>query len=510
MNSDSCEFTFGKVQEEIEILVRARYSILYIVSWEEERVEACLAEVAARRGKQLVCWSCVRGLYNPADSLSAECRTLVSGSTDPLVALDSVLKRREPAVYLFKDFHAHLTNTTVVRKLRETAQILRSSPKTLVIVSHVQTIPPELEKDITIVDFHLPRLPELGALFDQIVGEVHKAGRLQEVPDEATREQLLHAAQGLTLREAENAIARTLIVRGRLSLDEVQLVLDEKKRAIRKTGILEYIDERKGLDEVGGLEALKDWVRKRLVAFTDQARSFGLPPPKGVLLLGVQGCGKSLCAYAISQLWHLPLLRLDVGRIFSGLIGSSEENIRKAITTAESVAPAVLWIDEIEKAFAGTRGADSDAGTSSRVFGTFLTWLQEKKEPVFVIASANSIANLPPELLRKGRFDEIFFVDLPSQKERREIFDIHLKLRQRDSALFNLDYLSDISDGYSGSEIEQAVIAALYDAFDLGRDLVTEDIAKVLQQTVPLSSTLREEIAYARNWATSRARRASG
>jgi SpoVK/Ycf46/Vps4 family AAA+-type ATPase len=290
----------------------------------------------------------------------------------------------------------------------------------------------------------------------------------------------------------------------------VGLILEEKKRVIRKSGILEYHDAQQNLSDVGGLEHLKEWIRKRSVAFSEQARSFGLPPPKGVLLLGVQGCGKSLSAKAISQVWNLPLLRLDMGRIFSSLVGSSEENMRRAISTAESVAPAILWIDEIEKAFAGTRGGDSDAGTSSRVFGTFLTWLQEKSAPVFVIATANNIATLPPELLRKGRLDEIFFVDLPTPEERKEIFRIHLRQRRRAPEAVDLDALAAASEGFSGSEIEQAVVAALYDAFDHGRDLTTDDLLKATTASIPLSKTMKEEIDRLRRWAGDRARNASG
>ncbi|HEY3997805.1 MAG TPA: AAA family ATPase, partial [Candidatus Xenobia bacterium] len=290
---------------------------------------------------------------------------------------------------------------------------------------------------------------------------------------------------------------------------EVSLILAEKKRVIRKSGILEYYEAQENLAQVGGLESLKEWLRKRSVAFTDEARSFGLPPPRGVLLLGVQGCGKSLCAKAISQVWNLPLLRLDVGRIFSGLVGSSEENMRRAIATAESVAPAILWIDEIEKALAGTGGAESDGGTLSRVFGAFLTWLQEKTAPVFVIATANHIQNLPPELMRKGRLDEIFYVDLPNPEERAEIFRIHMRRRHRSPESVDIERLASATEGFSGSEIEQAVVAALYEAFDQGRDLVTTDVEKAVASSVPLSRTMKEEIDKLRCWAADRARPAS-
>ena len=262
---------------------------------------------------------------------------------------------------------------------------------------------------------------------------------------------------------------------------------------------------------MAGLENLKLWLSKRSLAFSDRAAEFGLPAPKGVLLLGVQGCGKSLCAKAASSLWKLPLLRLDIGRMFGSLVGSSEENMRRAIQTAESVAPAILWIDEIDKAFAGTQGSSgSDAGTASRVFGTFLTWLSEKTAPVFVIATANDISNLPPELLRKGRVDDIFFVDLPSDQERREVFRIHLQKRGRNAADFNLEELSRLSDGFSGAEIEEAIISGLFDAFSKGCELNTEILKTGLAETVPLSKTMSEELNRLRSWAQGRARPASG
>jgi SpoVK/Ycf46/Vps4 family AAA+-type ATPase len=274
---------------------------------------------------------------------------------------------------------------------------------------------------------------------------------------------------------------------------------------------LEYYESREEFSRVAGLDNLKQWLSKRSLAFSDRAAEFGLPAPKGVLLLGVQGCGKSLCAKAASSLWKLPLLRLDIGRMFGSLVGSSEENMRRAVQTAESIAPAILWIDEIDKAFAGTQGSSgSDGGTSSRVFGTFLTCLSEKTAPVFVIATANDISNLPPELLRKGRVDEIFFVDLPSDLERREVFRIHLRKRGRDPDQFNLDELARLSDGFSGAEIEEAIISGLFDAFSKGCDLNTDILKTGLAETVPLSKTMSEELNRLRNWAQGRARSASG
>jgi SpoVK/Ycf46/Vps4 family AAA+-type ATPase len=310
------------------------------------------------------------------------------------------------------------------------------------------------------------------------------------------------------LTEAENVFARSLVEKRTL---DVETILSEKEQVIRKSGVLEYYPASEKFSDVGGLNALKDWLSTRQAAFTEKARDFGLPEPRGILILGVQGCGKSLTCKAIGSLWRLPLLRLDIGRIFSGIVGSSEENVRRAIRVAESVAPVVLWMDEMEKGFAGVKSSPfSDAGTTSRVFGTFVTWLQEKTAPVFVVATANDISQLPPELMRKGRFDEIFFVDLPSEEERKDIFAIHLSKRKRDPKSFDLDLLAKNTPGFSGAEIEQSVVSALFDAFHAGRELNTDDIVKAVKQSVPLSVTMEEEISSLREWARTRARAASG
>jgi SpoVK/Ycf46/Vps4 family AAA+-type ATPase len=291
---------------------------------------------------------------------------------------------------------------------------------------------------------------------------------------------------------------------------DVDVIMSEKEQIIRKSGILEYMHAEENVAGIGGLEFLLAWLRKRAKAFTPEAREFGLPQPKGILLIGVPGCGKSLTAKAVGNLWKLPLLRLDVGRVFGSLVGESEEKIRRAVHVAESIAPSILWMDELEKGLSGVGSSNmTDGGTASRVFGTFITWLQEKKSPVFVIATANNVRQLPPELLRKGRFDEIFFVDLPSREERRTIFDIHIKKRGRNPEEFDLDDLAEHSEDFSGAEIEQAIISALYDAFDLGQELSTELIIESLGVTVPLSTTMQEEITAMREWSKTRARLAA-
>jgi len=300
------------------------------------------------------------------------------------------------------------------------------------------------------------------------------------------------------------------VAKGRLSEDDIGDILAEKKQIVRKSGLLEFYEVDDKFEHVGGLKLLKEWLMKRGRAFTDQARTYGLPEPRGILLVGVQGCGKSLTAKAVSNLWKLPLLRLDLGKVFSSLVGSSEENIRRATGVAESIAPCVLWIDEIEKALSGLESSgSSDAGTASRVFGHFIMWMQEKTRPVFVIATANNIDMLPPELMRKGRFDDIFFVDLPNPSERAEIFNIHIERFNRDPSKYDLKKLVKYSKNFSGAEIREAIIAAMYDAFSESREFNTDDVVRNMEVTVPLARTMAENIAKLRQWAGYRARRAN-
>lgn len=496
---------------ELEILIRARYPILYVLTFEETRVQSVVADIAARRGKKLFEWSCSTGIVAAGTSIQSQ-KYRNAATKDPLLALDLVIEQAEPAIFLFKDFHPCLdrANFAVIRRLKDIALHLKNSFKTIILVSAVLEIPVELQKEITVLNFPLPTSEDLGALLDRIVEEIRPFKQVRIDLDGVGRQRLLQAALGLTLGEAENVFAKIIVKDERLSVEDVNEVFAEKQQIVRKSGVLEYYSTDATFAHVGGLPVLKDWLRKRAVAFTDQARAFGLPAPKGILLLGVQGCGKSLCAKAVSSLWHLPLLRLDMGRIFGSLVGSSEENVRRAIAVAESVAPAILWVDEIDKALAGSLASGvTDGGTTARVFGTFLTWLSEKTAPVFVVATANEIGQLPPELLRKGRLDEIFFVDLPDAEERQEIFGIHIAQRGREPGRFDLPALARASPHFSGAEIEQAVISALYDAFHAGCELTTELLAEAVRQTVPLARTMDEQINRLRRWATGRARHAS-
>jgi ATP-dependent 26S proteasome regulatory subunit len=499
------------IVEEIETLVRARYPILYVVSWEETRVQEAVMDIAARRQKKVFEWSYSTGVVPAGTSIQLQ-KHRGAATKDPLLALDQVIDQVEPAIFVFKDFHPFLTrnNFAVIRRLKEISLNLKNSYKTILIVGPVLEIPSELEKEITVLNFPLPRREDLGLLLDQILEDVKRYQQVTVDLDAAGRERLLQAALGLTLAEAENVFARIIVQDQRLSGSDVHQVFAEKQQIIRKSGLLEYCATEENFERVGGLGELKTWVQKRSAAFTDEARAFGLPAPKGILLLGVQGCGKSLTAKAVSSLWQLPLLRFDMGRMFGSLVGSSEENVRRAIAVAESVAPAVLWVDEIDKAFAGSQGSGmTDGGTTARVFGTFLTWLSEKTAPVFVVATANDITQLPAELLRKGRLDEIFFVDLPAEEERRDIFAIHLERRGREAARFDLEALAAASENFSGAEIEQAIISALYDAFYAHTEISTEYVLEAVRQTVPLARTMDEQINRLRTWAEGRARHAS-
>ena len=496
---------------ELETLIRARYPILYIISSEEMRVQNLVVEIAKKRNKKAFEWSYSTGIVPSGTSIQSQ-KNRNAATKDPLMALDQVIEMVEPAIFIFKDFHPFLTKTNfaVIRKLKEIALHLKNSYKTIVLVSPVMEIPTELDKEVTVLNYPLPSREDLSELLDKIVEDIKQFKKVEVALDEAGRERLLQAALGLTLGEAENVFAKIIVKEERLTGEDVNEVFSEKQQIIRKSGLLEYCATQESFEGIGGLSLLKDWLNKRSLAFSAEARAFGLPAPKGILLLGVQGCGKSLCAKAVSNQWQLPLLRFDMGRMFGSLVGSSEENVRRAISVAESVAPAILWVDEIDKAFAGAQGSGvTDGGTTARVFGTFLTWLSEKTAPVFVVATANDISQLPPELLRKGRLDEIFFVDLPSREERVEVFRIHLRRRRRDPAGFNLKALAEASSDFSGAEIEEAINSALYDAFYTQCDITDQHVLAALAETVPLAKTMDEQINRLRSWAEGRARNAS-
>lgn len=493
--------------EQIKILIRARYPIIYIVSWEEFRVIKQLKE-NLEENKKLYLWSITRGLRN------SENNNEIGSYNDPIQLLNYIQQTRDNSLFVLSDFHMFLIqpNPVILRLLHELSEDLKKSKKNIIIISPTLVIPKELEKEITIIDFPLPKQEEIKNIFERIKDEIISQRRFEISIKEEKKEQIIKALIGLTQNEIENVLYKSLVKTRDFTID---IIIKEKEQIIRKTGILEYFHSDESFDHVGGLDILKNWIIKRKHAFKDKAREFGLPYPKGLLLLGVQGCGKSLCCKVIANIWNFPLLRFDVGAIYDKYVGASESNIRKVIKLAESIAPCILWVDEVEKGFSGVESSGkSNSGTTARVFGTFLTWMQEKQAPVFIVATANDISLLPPEFLRKGRFDEIFFVDLPSAEERKEIFKIHLKKRNRDPKLFDINALINKSQDFSGAEIESAIISALYDAFEenitqKNRDLETQHILNNLEITIPLAVTLEEKIRKMRKWAFERARLAS-
>ncbi|MBE8523231.1 AAA family ATPase [Amycolatopsis sp. H6(2020)] len=504
-------------RDELTQLLQARYPLLVVETHEEQRVLREIRAVAEdqqrlRTPRRVYVWSSTTGLAPAGGPPISETRTASA-------ALERVYGWGEPAVFVFADLHpslvsegGHRPDPEVVRRLRELAAAFKTRPVplTVILVSPSLPVPPELEHDATVVDFPLPDQRQIGELLDSMVAAHRQNVRVSIDRDD--RDTIVAAARGLTLPEAENAFARALVEGGGLDPSDLELILAEKRQAVRRSGMLDIVPAETSFDAVGGLDRLKHWLTKRTGTWTPAASAYNLTAPKGLLLTGVPGCGKSLSAVCVANMWRLPLLRLDLGRVFAGLVGSSEKNIRTVIRTAEGIAPCVLWVDEIEKGLAGA-GGGGDGGTARRVFGTFLSWMQEKSAPVFVVATANQVGSLPPEFLRKGRFDEIFFVDLPSASERAAIWRIHLGKRVTDPFVgseLRLDdelfaELADVSAGYSGAEIEQAVLSGLVDAFAEKRPLRRDDLVRAVKSTVPLSVTQADEILAIRNWAETRA-----
>ncbi|MEB3229636.1 MAG: AAA family ATPase [Leptolyngbyaceae bacterium] len=492
------------MKEELNILIQAQYPLIYVVTSEEERAIGAIAKLNHQR-KTFV-WSVTQGLVEHVVDEAGQPNASNGRTASPSMAVDEAIKYKEEAIFIFKDLHPFFGNAEVNRALRDAVSRFRGTRKTLILLSPVKDIPVELQKDVVVIDFALPDMTELNEVLTK------QLGKSQGYPlSTEAREKLLKAALGLTHDEAEKVYRKAQVKTGRLTEDEVDIVLSEKQQIIRRNGILEYIEEDETIDAVGGLAELKRWLKQRSNAFTERARQYGLPQPKGMMILGVPGCGKSLIAKTTSRLWGLPLLRLDMGRVYDGsMVGRSEANLRNALKTAESVSPAILFIDEIDKAFSGSSGSsDSDGGTSGRIFGSFLTWMQEKDSPVFVMATANRVERLPSEFLRKGRFDEIFFVDLPNQEERQEIFNVHLSKRRPDIARFDLEQLANVCEGFSGAEIEQALVEAMYDAFSQDREFTQLDIIAAIKSTLPLSKTMNEQVTALRDWARQRARPAA-
>jgi len=489
----------GALIAQLDLMIRARYPLLYIVSVEEDPVEEVLNRVAAQMQptRKLLLWDIVRGWNDNGTD---------KGSV--MAGLTRIAKSTEEVLFVLRDLHPILKNphternAPIVRELKNLAKELKRTRKTLILTSHTLELPADLREEVTVIDFPLPNVPEINYLIEKLV-----------VPDQLKivglgREQLVKACQGLSRVRIQRVLAVSLAAKQQIDENDIERVLAEKKQAIRQTGILEFFTSQESMKNVGGLENLKQWVKMRQDAFTDEARLYGIPNPKGVLLVGIQGTGKSLSAKTIAREWRLPLLRLDSGRLFGGIVGESEDRVRQMIAICEAIAPCVLWIDEIDKAFGNiSSGIDGDSGTSRRVFGSLITWMQEKTSPVFIVATANNVQILPAELLRKGRFDEIFFLNLPSIGERQEIFKVHLnKWRPGRLREFNLPLLAATAKNFSGAEIEQVIIDAMHQAFGSikdgqRRDFTTEDILRSIEETVPLAFIAQRQIEELKQWA---------
>jgi SpoVK/Ycf46/Vps4 family AAA+-type ATPase len=477
--------------EEFELLLRACYPLIYIPTPEEERVEAAIAACAKRIGNRSVyVWDFVDGYQDNPNNEGV-------GRRNPLQALEFAeqLPQSVGGIFILRDFHRFLEDISISRKLRNLARKLKSQSKNLVIVSAQLEIPAELAEFLTVIDFPLPTAAEIREETQRLLISIG-----QSLPDKLLDE-LVRSAQGLSLERIRRVLTRCIASHGSIETEDAELILEEKRQSIRQTQILDFYPATEQISDIGGLDNLKDWLLRRGGAFSERARGYGLPHPRGLLLVGIQGTGKSLTAKAIAHHWHLPLLRLDVGRLFGGLVGESESRTRQMISLAEALAPCILWIDEIDKAFAGVDGK-GDGGTTSRVFGTFINWLAEKKSPVFVVATANNIQALPPEMLRKGRFDEIFFVGLPTQEEREAIFTVHLsRLRPHNLKNYDIKRLAYETPDFSGAEIEQTLIEAMHIGFSQNRDFTTDDILEAASQIIPLARTAQEQIQFLQNWA---------
>ncbi len=474
--------------QELDLYLRARFTLIVLITPEEERVIQTIKAVCDRNDRPCLSWDAGDGFK----AVSNWKGTLLAAK-DPLSALEQIDKADGNTLFILKDFHDCWTNPQIKRKLRNAAQQLKFTKKSIILTTPHSKLPEELKDIAVLQEFPLPVANEL----DQVLTGLSKTPGVKVNLTKLGREKLVQAALGLTASQAQRVFAKAIVSNGVLDDQDIGLVTEEKKQIIKESQALEFFAIHETAADVGGLEVLKGWLRLRERAFSEEARNYGLPSPKGIALIGIPGTGKSLTAKMIGGLWRLPLLRLDVGALFGSLVGESEERTRRALKLAETVAPCILWIDEIDKAFAS---GGLDGGASKRVFGAILTWMQEKTAPCFVVATANDISSLPPELLRRGRFDEIFFLDLPTKDERKEILSVHLRKRRRMNHDFDLERLARESEGYVGAEIEQAIIDGMYVGFNQNREFTTADLSQALKRQVPLSISQRERITALREW----------
>ena len=479
--------------DELMLLLKARYPVIYIHTIEEDRVEYIIRKnIKTNLNRSIYSWDFVDGYTNNPNNQGF-------GKRNPLQALELVerLTSETPALFLLKDFHRFLTDISISRKLKNLSRILKLRPKTIVIISSELNIPNDLQDLITVLQFQLPSENEISQELSRLVSS------LNIQIDSQLLEKLTRACQGLSLERIRRVLSKIIATYKTIDESSIEVLLNEKKQIISQTQILEYWSTTENIQNIGGVDNLKDWLKKRKISFSIQASNYGLPTPRGLLLIGIQGTGKSLTAKAIANEWQLPLLKLDVGKLFGGIVGESESRLRQMINVAETLAPCILWIDEIDKAFTNNESG-GDAGTSTRVLGTFISWLSEKTKPVFVVATANNVDVLPLEVIRKGRFDEIFFLDLPKKQEREQIFKIHLQeFRPKTWDLFDYNKLVGLSESFSGAEIRQSIIDGMYHAFYEKREFTTSDICQALKEVIPLAQLENKQTLKLQSWASS-------
>ena len=482
-----------KFNDELTLLLKARYPIIYINTIEEDRVEYVIRKnIKSNLNRSIYSWDFIDGYTNNPNNEGFAKR-------NPLQALELIerLTGETPALFLLKDFNRFLTDVAVSRKLKNISRVLKLQPKTVIIVGSEINIPKELQDLITVLSFQLPSEIEINQELNRLIAS------LNMTIDSQLLENLTRACQGLSLERIRRVLSKIIATHKTIDESSIAILLGEKKQIISQTEILEYWSTNENIQNIGGVDNLKDWLKKRKTAFGIQALNYGLPTPRGLLLIGIQGTGKSLTAKAIATEWQLPLLKLDVGKLFGGIVGESESRLRQMIQVAETLSPCILWIDEIDKAFSNNE-SNGDSGTSNRVLATFISWLSEKTQPVFVVATANNVDLLPLEIIRKGRFDEIFFLDLPREQEREQIFKIHIQeFRPNSYDFFDYSKLAQLSESFSGAEIRQSIIEGMYHAFYEKREFTTDDICQALKELIPLSQLETNQTLKLQNWASS-------
>ena len=482
-----------KFNDELTLLLKARYPVIFINTIEEDRVEYVIRKhIKTNLNRSIYSWDFVDGYTNNPNNEGFAKR-------NPLQALELVerLTAETPAIFLLKDFNRFLTDISISRKLKNIGRLLKLQPKTIIIIGSEFNIPNELQDLVTIIQFQLPVEAEISQELIRLIKSLNI-----EVESDLF-ESLTQACQGLSLERIRRVLSKIIATHKTIDQKSITILLNEKKQIISQTEILEYWSVNEKITNIGGVKNLKGWLKKRKSSFGIQASNYGLPTPRGLLLVGIQGTGKSLTAKAIATEWQLPLLKLDVGKLFGGIVGESESRLRQMIEVSETLAPCILWIDEIDKAFS-INETNGDSGTSNRVLATFISWLSEKTKPVFVVATANNIDRLPLEIIRKGRFDEIFFLDLPQKQEREQIFKIHIQeFRPNSWELFDCIKLAQLSESFSGAEIKQSIIEAMYHAFYEEREFTTEDICFALNELIPLAQLESNQTKKLQSWASS-------